>query len=167
MNLQQIIQAEREVIEQGISIDLDTGEVLFDETNLNELGISKKNKFLAMGKMIVEKTNLVNEIKAQVKAMGDHKKTLESEIKSLKEWSTFNINEGEVFEDTFIRVSCAKGSPSLKYLENYNLDKIPSEYIITKPSTRSLDAKMLLEDLKGGEFIEGVTLVRKPSLRLK
>ena len=103
MNLQQLIQAEREVIEQGISIDLDTGEVLFDETNLNELGISKKNKFLAMGKMIVEKTNLVNEIKSQVKAMGEHKKTLEGEIKRLKEWSIFNIKNGEVFEDAFIK----------------------------------------------------------------
>tara|TARA_R110000868_G_scaffold112527_2_gene302996 strand:- start:21187 stop:21690 length:504 start_codon:yes stop_codon:yes gene_type:complete len=167
MNLQQIIQAERDVIEQGISIDLETGEVLFDETHLNELGLSKKNKFLAMGKMITEKTKLVAEIKDQAKSMAERKKSLESQIDKLKDWSTFNIGLEDVFEDAFIRVSCAKGSPSLDFSESYEFEKLPTEYISIKPAVFSADKKKMLADLKSGTKLDGVTLVRKPSLRIK
>ena len=167
MNLQQIIQAERDVIEQGISIDLETGEVLFDETNLNALGLSKKNKFLAMGKMIVEKSKLVEEIKAQTKSMAERKKSLESQIEQLKTWSKFNIGIGDVFEDAFIKVSCTKGSPSLDYSESYKMESLPPEYIVTKPAVQSADKKKMLADLKNGTKLDGVTLVRKPQLRIK
>jgi hypothetical protein len=47
-----------------------------------------------------------------------------------------------------------------------DLEKLDPKYVVEK-YTHTADKKALKEALKGGEFIEGVTLVRKPSLRLK
>jgi hypothetical protein len=163
MNLFEINQHTRAIVNNGFSVDLETGELLFDESSLNDLENTKAEKLLSIGKMIKEKEAFAKSIKDQEKVMAERRKYLENEITRLKDWALSNMTDKEKFEDSQIKVSYSKGSESVEVLD---LEKLDPKYVVEK-YTHTADKKALKEALKGGEFIEGVTLVRKPSLRLK
>lgn len=163
MNLFEINQHLRAIVNNGFSADLETGELLFDESQLNDLENTKAEKLLAIGKMIKEKEAFAKSIKEQEKAMAERRKFIENEVSRLKEWALSNMTEKEKFEDSQIKVSYSKGSESV---EIEDLEKLDPKFVVEK-YTYTADKKLLKEALKTGELIDGVTLVRKPSLRLK
>ena len=163
MNLFEIKKTIREVINQGFSVDEETGEMIADLSSLERLESTKAEKFLAIAKMVKEKEAFAKSIKEQEKAMADRRKVLENEATRLKEWALFNMDEKEKFEDSQIKISYSKGSESVEVLD---LEKLDPKYVVEKYS-HAPDKKALKEALKSGEFIDGVTLVRKPSLRIK
>jgi hypothetical protein len=163
MNIFEINQHLRAIVNEGFSVDVETGELLFDESQLNELESTKAEKFLAIGKMVKEKEAFAKSIKDQEKAMGERRKVLENEVSRLKDWALINMTEKDKFEDAQIKVSYSKGSESI---EVQNIELLDPKYI-TEKYTRTADKKALKEALKSGEFIEGVTLKRKPSLKIK
>ena len=55
MNLFEINQHLTAIENNGFSADLETGDLLFDESQLNDLKNTKAEKFPAIGKMIKEK----------------------------------------------------------------------------------------------------------------
>lgn len=163
MNLFEINQHLRAIVNNGFSADLETGELLFDESQLNDLENTKAEKFLAIGKMIKEKEAFAKNIKEQEKSMAERRKFIENEVIRLKDWALSNMEEKEKFEDAQIKVSYSKGSESV---EIEDLEKLDPKYLVEK-HIHTADKIALKEALKSGEFIEGVTLKRKPSLRLK
>ena len=163
MNLFEINQHLRAIVNNGFSADLETGELLFDESQLNDLENTKAEKLLAIGKMIKEKEAFAKSIKDQEKIMGERRKNIENEVARLKEWALFNMGESDKFEDAQIKVSYSKGSESV---DVYDLTSLESKYFIEK-NTYTPDKKALKEALKSGEFIKGVKLQRKPSVRIK
>jgi hypothetical protein len=163
MNIFEVNQHLRAIVNNGFSVDLETGELLFDESSLNDLENTKAEKLLSIGKMIKEKEAFAKSIKDQEKVMAERRKYLENEITRLKDWALSNMTDKEKFEDSQIKVSYSKGSESVEVLD---LEKLDPKYVVEK-YTHTADKKALKEALKGGKFIEGVTLVRKPSLRLK
>ena len=162
MNLFEINQHLRAIVNSGFSADLETGELLFDESQLNDLENTKAEKFLAIAKMIKEKEAFVKAIKDQEKSMADRRKFIENEIIRLKDWALSNMEEKEKFEDAQIKVSSSKGSESVDISDMENLE---SKYFIEK-HTYTPDKKLIKEDLKSG-FVKGASLIRKPSLRIK
>jgi len=163
MNLFEINQNLRAIVNDGFSVDLETGELLFDESNLNELENTRAEKFLAIGKIVKEKEAFSKSIKEQEKAMAERRRVLENEVSRLKEWALINMTEKDKFEDSQIKVSYSKGSESVEVLD---LEALDTKYVVEKYS-HTADKKALKEALKSGEFIEGVTLQRKPSLGIK
>lgn len=163
MNLFEIKQHTRAIVNNGFSADLETGELLFDDSQLHQLEETKANKFLAIAKMVKEKEAFAKSIKDQEKAMAERRKFVENEVTRLKEWALFNMNENDKFEDAQIKVSYSKGSESV---EVENIEKLDPKYVVEK-YTHTADKKLLKDALKAGELIEGVSLTRKPSLRIK
>lgn len=163
MNLFEINQHLRAIVNNGFSADMETGELLFDDSQLGNLEETKANKFLAIGKMIKEKEAFAKSIKDQEKSMAERRKFVENEVSRLKEWALFNMTDKEKFEDAQIKVSYSKGSESV---EVEDLELIEPRFIVEK-YTHTADKKAIKEALKNGEFIEGASLVRKPSLRIK
>jgi hypothetical protein len=163
MNLFEINQHLKAIVNNGFSVDLETGELLFDDSQLGSLEETKANKFLAIAKMIKEKEAFAKSIKEQEKAMADRRKFVENEVLRLKEWALFNMNESDKFEDAQIKVSYSKGSESV---EVENIEKLDPKFI-TEKYIHTADKKALKDALKAGESIEGVTLKRTPSLRIK
>ena len=108
MNLFEINQHTRAIVNNGFSADLETGELLFDESQLNDLENTKAEKFLAIAKMIKEKEAFVKAIKDQEKSMADRRKFIENEVIRLKDWALSNMTEKEKFEDSQIKVSYSK-----------------------------------------------------------
>lgn len=167
MNIYQIEQALRDVIENGICIDMDTGEVLFDESSLNELEITKDEKLLAYAKVIREKITFEKALKEQAESIALRRKILNNTIEELKERVIKYSPDRKALEDKQIKITFAKGKESLRYLDLYEMEKLPSKYIITKPPVKSADAKLMFADLQSGAKLEGVTLVRKAQVRIK
>ena len=163
MNLFEINKTIREVVNQGFSVNEETGEMTADLSSLERLENTKAEKMLAIAKMVKEKEAFAKSIKEQEKAMAERRKSLENEVTRLKEWALFNMSEKEKFEDSQIKVSFSKGSESVEVLD---LEALDPKYVVEKYS-HAPDKKALKEALKSGEFINGVTLVRKPSLRIK
>ena len=163
MNLFEINQHLKAIVNNGFSVDLETGELLFDDSQLGSLEETKANKFLAIAKMIKEKEAFAKSIKDQEKSMAERRKNVENEVLRLKEWALFNMDESDKFEDAQIKVSYSKGSESV---EIEDLEKLDPKYI-TEKYTHTADKKALKDALKAGELIEGVTLKRTPSLRIK
>ena len=163
MNLFEINQHLKAIVNNGFSVDLETGELLFDDSQLGSLEETKANKFLAIAKMIKEKEAFAKSIKDQEKSMADRRKNVENEVLRLKEWALFNMDESDKFEDAQIKVSYSKGSESV---EVENIEKLDPKFI-TEKYIHTADKKALKDALKAGEIIEGVTLKRTPSLRIK
>ena len=163
MNLFEINQHLKAIVNNGFSVDLDTGELLFDDSQLGSLEETKANKFLAIAKMIKEKEAFAKSIKDQEKSMAERRRNVENEVLRLKEWALFNMDESDKFEDAQIKVSYSKGSESV---EVENIEKLDPKFI-TEKYIHTADKKALKDALKAGEFIEGVTLKRTPSLRIK
>ena len=163
MNLFEINQHLKAIVNNGFSVDLDTGELLFDDSQLGSLEETKANKFLAIAKMIKEKEAFAKSIKDQEKSMAERRRNVENEVLRLKEWALFNMDESDKFEDAQIKVSYSKGSESV---EVENIEKLDPKFI-TEKYIHTADKKALKDALKAGELIEGVTLKRTPSLRIK
>lgn len=163
MNLFEINQNLRAIVNDGFSVDLETGELLFDESDLNELESTRAEKFLAIGKIVKEKEAFAKSIKEQEKAMAERRKVLENEVARLKSWALINMTEKDKFEDSQIKVSYSKGSESVEVL---NLEALDPKYIVEKYS-HTADKKAIKEALKSGENTKGVILVRNASLRIK
>ena len=163
MNLFEINQHLKAIVNNGFSVDLETGELLFDDSQLGSLEETKANKFLAIAKMIKEKEAFAKSIKDQEKSMAERRKNVENEVSRLKEWALFNMDESDKFEDAQIKVSYSKGSESV---EVENIEKLDPKFI-TEKYIHTADKKALKDALKAGELIEGVTLKRTPSLRIK
>ena len=163
MNLFEINQHLRAIVNNGFSADLETGELLFNESQLNDLENTKSEKLLSISKMIKEKEAFAKSIKEQEKSMAERRKYLENEVTRLKDWALSNMDDKDKFEDSQIKVSYSKGSESVEVL---SLEALDPKYVVEKYS-HTADKKALKEALKSGEFIEGVTLTRKPSLKIK
>jgi len=163
MNIFEIKQHIRAIVNNGFSADLETGELLFDDAQLGNLEETKANKFLAIAKMVKEKEAFAKAIKDQEKSMAERRKNIENEVSRLKEWALFNMDESDEFKDAEIKISYSKGSESV---EVEDIEKLDPKYVVEK-YTHTADKKALKEALKGGEFISGVSLKRKPSLRIK
>jgi hypothetical protein len=163
MNLFEIDKTIREVLNQGFSVDPETGELLFETSDLVNLEATKKEKFLAIAKMVKENQAMIKAFKEEEKAMSTRRKSLENKNISLTQWALLNMGEGDKFEDAQAKISYSKGSESVEVLTIENLDP---KYI-TEKYTHTADKKALKEALKSGEFIEGVTLVRNAQVRIK
>ena len=109
MNLFEINQHLRAIVNNGFSADLETGELLFDESQLNDLENTKAEKFLAIGKIVKEKEAFAKSIKEQEKDMAERRRVLENEVNRLKSWALSNMNDKDEFEDSQIKVSYSKG----------------------------------------------------------
>ena len=163
MNLFEINQTLRSVLERGFSVDEETGEVLFDTTDLLNLENSKAEKMLAIAKVIKEKEAFASLIKEQENAMSERRKVIENQVTRLKKWALLNMTEKEAFEDATIKVSYFAG---LESVEIPNLEKIDPRFVIEK-SSYSADKTAIKEALTKGEIVYGASLVRKASLRIK
>lgn len=108
-SLYEINKALSDVIEQGFSVDEDTGELLFDETDLDGLNASLNEKLEACGLFIKEKQYLIDSMVEEKSALNKRQKALERKVEWMKRYVLENLPEGG-FESARIRLSTRKSS---------------------------------------------------------
>ena len=158
MNLYELSSAYQQIqsmIEDGQEGLSDTLESLNDAIEDKAVGYAKVMKNLdAQAKAI----------KDEEERLADRRKSLESNVKRLKEsleQSMINVNMKKIKTELF-SFNIQKNPPSLDVV---NEKEIPESYFI--PQDPKLDKKAILADLKNGVEVPGVGIKQSEGLRIK
>ena len=164
MNLYEINNAIEEVINNGFSIDNETGEVLFEPSDLDSLNEQFDEKADNIACYIKDIDALNDSISNEIKALQERKKQNESKIEKLKSYLTDVLAQRNMkkFESARNKITFKK-SQSVNVIDD---DKISADYFITDIVSK-LDKKTLLADLKAGKEVDGCSLLTKNNMILK
>ena len=163
MKLYEINEAILDVIERGFCFDEETGEILFDESNLNELEAMFTDKMEACALYTKDVEAMAAAIKAEEQALAKRRKSLERKAEHMRRYMLAHLKQVGGKMETARCKLCSRKSESV-VIENAELipRELGEEVTTFKPDKRAIKAA-----LKGGEFIPGVELVKNESLQLK
>ena len=152
------------VIDGGMIVDMDTGEVLFDEENLDKLKVTVAEKFLACKMFAEGQRAKAQSLKDLAKAMTESAKAMEKKAERMDAYilERAKANGGEIATDS-ITVKVRKCPPSVDILCEQD---IPEAYWREKV-VRSVDKAAVKEALKAGEHVPGAALVTNEKVSVK
>lgn len=152
------------VIDGGMIVDMDTGEVLFDEENLDKLKVTVAEKFLACKMFAEGQRAKAKSLKDLAKAMTESAKAMEKKAERMDAYmlERAKANGGEISTDS-ITVKVRKCPQSVEVV---NEGAIPERFWREKV-VRTLDKEAVKEALKAGERVPGAALVRNEKVSIK
>ena len=164
MNLYEIDKAYLDVIENGFSFDDETGELLFDESMMDQLEGEFNTKIDNICAYIKNQEALKSGISDEIKSLNDRKKSVDRKIDYLKGLITDSMARRDVkkLETPRNKISFRK-SVSVNVLDESQID---GSYFVEKME-RKLDKKTLLADLKNGVEVDGAELLEKQNIQIK
>lgn len=164
MNLYEIDKAYLDVIENGFSFDDETGELLFDESMMDQLEGEFNTKIDNICAYIKNQEALKSGISDEIKSLNDRKKSVDRKIDYLKGLITDSMARRDVkkLETPRNKISFRK-SVSVNVLDESQID---GSYFVEKIE-RKLDKKTLLADLKNGVEVDGAELLEKQNIQIK
>lgn len=164
MNLYEIDKAYLDVIENGFSFDDETGELLFDESMMDQLEGEFNTKIDNICAYIKNQEALRSGISDEIKSLNDRKKSVDRKIDYLKGLITDSMARRDVkkLETPRNKISFRK-SVSVNVLDESQID---GSYFVEKME-RKLDKKTLLADLKNGVEVDGAELLEKQNIQIK
>lgn len=174
MSLYELDRTMQDVLEQGLSFDIETGEVLFTSDDLDKLEISIDEKINNIVGFI---KNLELESKTYAEISDEYKKRAESKSKKSKSLKNYldsylkskKIDKKEVKNGLIsYKESTSTNIYDEKKLRKYIDDHkdVRDRYIKTE-ITESFVKDELKKDLKNGIEIDGVELKTKNNLQVK
>ena len=163
MKLYELDKALLDVIESGYSVDEDTGEVLFEPTDLERLEADRSEKL--EGCAIYLKG-----LNAEINAMQAEKTKLEARIRSRQRKADRMANyivSSLMFmgESKFETARVALKTRKSRFVDIWDAKKIPLDYIVRK-MTEAPDKKAIAAAIKAGETVPGADLAERVSLTL-
>lgn len=170
MNIYEISQAVKQVIENGFYEDPETGEILFDGENVVQLDEAIETKIDNIACYVKNLVAYAGAIKAEEEALTKRRKQTEKKAENLKKLIVYLMDLGGKTKLPTARnvVSFRKSTAveiededafALEYLDDGNLVKEEINYKISK-----VEAKRLLTS---GEKLNGAKLVENRSLIIK
>lgn len=164
MTLYEIDGAIREVIENGISFDPETGEVLFEDGDLDQLQIDLEKKIENIGLFVKNLRAEADAIKAEeanLKKRREHKTNVADHYAEYLKAYLVNTDRPR-FESTRVQMSIRKSEA----VEIDPLAHLPEEFLVEKVEVKPDKAK-LKKAIKEGQTIEGATLVTNQNITIK
>ena len=130
---------------------------------LDSLGEEIEDKAENIAKLIKNYESDIEAFKTEEKRIAERRRTLENNVKRLKEYlfNNMKLTGKTKFNKGTFSFNIAKNPASV---EITNVDIISSDY---KVLTEVLDKKAILQDLKNGKDIQGAILKQGESLRIK
>lgn len=152
------------VIEGGMVVDTETGEVLFDCENLDALQMRAADKFLATKCYAEEQRGKADRLRALASAMVESAKGFEKKADRVDAYMLRCAKEagGEIATDS-ITVRVSKCPPSVQIIEE---GKIPEEYW-TEKVTRTPNKKLIKNTIKAGGSVAGACLVQNEKVEVR
>lgn len=160
MKLYEIDQAIEDVIEKGFVVNEETGEVIFDESNLEELRNAFADKLEACGIYAKETEAMAAAIKAEEQALAKRRKALESKAASLKTYMLrYMTYHGETSIET-ARVKITTRRTSRVIVSD--ADALPDDLVAVvterKPDKRKIKAALQSGEVPGAQLVTDRTL---------
>lgn len=152
------------VIEGGMVVDTETGEVLFDCENLDALKMRAADKFLATKCYAEEQRGKADRLRALASAMVESAKSLEKKADSVDAYMLRCAKEagGEIATDS-ITVRVRKCPPSVQILDE---GQIPEAYW-TEKVTRTPNKTLIKNTIKDGGSVSGACLVQNEKVEIR
>ena len=164
MTLYQIDDAIRQVLENGFSVDAETGEIIFDDTDLDQLRMDLEQKIENIGIYVknlrAEAEALKNE-EASLKKRRERKQNLADHYADYVK--AYMLGEERTkFETVKVQMSIRRSEA----VEIDPLAHIPGAYLVEKVEVKPDKAK-LKKDLKAGAVIDGCRIVENQNIIIK
>ena len=144
---------------------IDSGESTEDELKLalNQIEDEIETKAQNIAFVLKEIDSDIEKFKSIEDEFARKRKSLEANKLNLKQYLEANmiVTDKKKFKTEFFSFNIQKNTPSLDIV---NEDHIPDKYYITE---RKLQKRELLDALKGGLEVDGVSLKQSESLRIR
>ena len=133
------------------------------EAVLNSIGGEIEDKAENIAKIIKNNEADIKAFKEEEKRIAERRKTLENDVKRLKEYlyNNMKLTGKTKFKKGTFSFNIAKNPASV---EITNADIISSDY---KVLTETLDKRAILQDLKQGKDVQGAILAYSEGLRIR
>ena len=162
--LYELDKAIYEVIEQGMSIDEETGEIVWDEDNLDQLVAELDTKRENVGLYIKNLTADVDMLKAEEKNLKERRQVKERKIERLKDYLTrsMELTGDKSLETARIKMSFRK-STSVNIID---IDEVP-EFYVKEKIEYAPDKALIKKALQAGQLVKGAELKETQNLQIK
>ena len=164
MNIYEINKAIEDILEDGFSVDEETGEILFDESDLNALDAEISEKIENVACYIKNLTADISALKEEEKNLNARRKQKERKIDSLKGYINYamELSGRKSLESPRCKVSYRKSSS----VEVPDINALDKDYI-TKTIEIKPNKVAIKEALKEGKTVEGAEIVERQNLLIK
>lgn len=154
-----------QLLEFDMVVDEETGEILFEESDIDNLLLSRDEKIENTGCYIKNLLSDIEQLKAEEKSLKERRQTKEKKVERLKKYlaDSMLLFGDKKFETPRIALSFRKS----KQVEIDESAVLPEEFIKVKVEKSPDKTKLKDAILKQGEVIEGVKVVEKENLQLK
>lgn len=161
-SLYELDQAVLAVLDNGLVFDEETGEILWDEDNFNQLEIERKDKLESVALYIKSLDAEASAIRAEEKALAERRSIKEKKVERLRSYLSYSM---ECFGDRKLETPrVAIGFRKSEAVEIEDEALIPQNWIRYKPS---IDRAGIKKALKAGEYVHGAQLVERQNLQIK
>lgn len=162
--LYQISSEYMAVLDGGMVVDEDTGEVLFDDSNLDELQAAFEDKLEACALYLKNLESDAEAIKAEEKTLADRRRTIERKAERMRDYVSSCVQDvaGCKFETPRVSLSLRKS----KRVEVFDLGAVPGEYVVRKETIQP-DKKAIKDAIGSGESVPGAVVRDCFSLQVK
>lgn len=162
--LYQIDEALQSVLENGYVVDYETGEVLFDESNLEELSMARDIKLEGTALVIKNQRALIEQLKAEEKALKLRRIALENKNKRLVQYLSEHMDT--VPNKRFETPKCVLSFRKSHAVEILDESRLPDAYV--KHVTKDVpDKKAIADAFKAGDMVDGAAYIENNTLQVK
>lgn len=154
-----------QLLEFDMVVDEETGEILFEESDIDNLLLSRDEKIENTGCYIKNLLSDIEQLKAEEKSLKERRQTKEKKAERLKKYlaDSMLLFGDKKFETPRVALSFRKS----KQVEIDEDVVLPEEFIKVKVEKSPDKTKLKDAILKQGESIEGVRIIEKENLQLK
>lgn len=154
-----------QLLENDMVVDEETGEILFDESDIDNLLLTREEKLENTGCYIKNLLSDIEQLKAEEKNLKARRQTKEKKVERLKSYlsNSMLLFGDKKFETPRIVLSFRKS----KQVEIDPEAKIPQDYMTVKVEESPNKTKLKDAILKQGLSFDGVQVVEKENLQLK
>lgn len=163
MTLYEIDRKIEVAMEAGMTVDEETGEVIFDESLLEGLRIEKNTKIESIALYIKSLLALAQDVKDEADALTERRKQYEKKAERLKEYlgQSLDCDGMDKFETAKCRISFRNSAAV-----SVDIDRLPEQYIRVK-TAREPDKTAIGKAIKAGEEIPGAYIEERRSVIVK
>ena len=161
-SLYELDRAVLAVLENGLVFDEETGEILFDEDNFDQLEGERNDKIEAVALYVKSLEAECKAIRAEEKALAERRAVKERKIERLTRYvSDSMIAFGDAkLETTRVALSFRKSEA----VEITNTDALSPDFW---KYTATPDKAAIKKAIKAGEIVEGAEIVTRHNLQIK
>lgn len=162
--LYELDKAIYDVLEYGMSVDEETGEIIWEEDTLDQLVAELDTKRENVGLYIKNLTADIDALKAEEKKLKERRQVKERKIERLKDYLTrsMQLTGDKSLETARIKLSFRKSTQ----VDVYDMQALDSEYIKEKVEC-SADKAAIKRVIQAGGTVKGAQLKEVSNLQVK